>query len=183
MQEILDKWNIRIDYNILLSMWNESHRHYHTQNHLLDLINKINEIKSDISQKEYEKLIITSLFHDIVYDPMRNDNEEKSAQFLMDSCVNKDDNDILHIKQMILDTKTHESNDKLSRIFCEMDMSVVEGDFEGLLEWEKGISAEYKDFGTLYKEGRLKFLESLMDNYPRNSKNILKLIDWVKSNY
>ena len=67
MQEILNKWGIKIDYNLILNMWNESHRHYHSQNHLLDLLNKINEIKSDLSQKEYEKLVISALFHDIVY--------------------------------------------------------------------------------------------------------------------
>jgi hypothetical protein len=64
-----------------------------------------------------------------------------------------------------------------------MDMDVVKGDFEELLEWERGIGEEYKEYGNLYKEGRLKFLESIMDNYPTNSKNILKLIDWVKKNY
>jgi pantetheine-phosphate adenylyltransferase len=183
MQEILDKWGIKVDYSMLLSIWNESHRHYHNQDHLLSLLNKINEEKPNISQKEYEKLIITSLFHDIIYDPMRNDNEEKSAQFFIDSCSDKNNNDVLHIKQMILDTKNHETDDKLSKMFCEMDMSVVKGDFEELLEWEKGIYSEYKSYGPLYKEGRLKFLESLMDNYPTNSENILKLIDWIKMNY
>ena len=63
------------------------------------------------------------------------------------------------------------------------DMGVVKGDFEELLEWERGIGEEYKQYGNLYKEGRLKFLESIMDNYPTNSGNILKLIDWVKKNY
>ena len=77
MQEILDKWGIKVDYNIVLSMWNESHRYYHTQNNLLELIEQINEKRNQLSQNHYEKLIITSLFHDIVYDPMRTDNEEK----------------------------------------------------------------------------------------------------------
>ena len=183
MQEILNKWGIKIDYNLILNMWNESHRHYHSQNHLLDLLNKINEIKSDLSQKEYEKLVISALFHDIVYDPMSNQNEEMSAKFLIDSSLDKTNPDILEIKQIILDTKTHEPKSKLSEIFCEMDMDVVKGDFEELLEWERGIGEEYKQYGNLYKEGRLKFLESLMDNYPTNSGNILKLIDWVKKNY
>ena len=84
---------------------------------------------------------------------------------------------------MILDTKSHEPQTQLSKIFCEMDMSVVKGDFERLLEWEKGISQEFKEYGSLYKEGRLKFLESLINNYPTNAENIMKLIDWVKINY
>jgi predicted metal-dependent HD superfamily phosphohydrolase len=164
-------------------MWNESHRAYHNQNHLLDLINQINENKSKFeSHKDYEKMVLCALFHDCVYDPMRNDNEEKSAEFFVNCCQEKNQ-DILDIKQMILDTKTHESTTPLSEEFNQLDMNIVERDFDQLLEWENGIREEYKPYGEMYKTGRLKFLESLLDKYPHNTDNLLKLIDWVKTNY
>ena len=84
---------------------------------------------------------------------------------------------------MILDTKTHKANIPLSETFNKFDMSIVERDFNQLLEWEKGIHEEYKAYGDLYKDGRLKFLESLLDKYPNNTENLLKLVDWVKKNY
>jgi predicted metal-dependent HD superfamily phosphohydrolase len=184
MQELLDKWSIKINYNVLLSMWNESHRAYHTQNHLLDLIDQINESKNNFeSNKDYEKMILCALFHDCIYDPMRNDNEEKSAEFFINCCQEKNNADILDIKQMILDTKTHEATTPLSEKFNQMDMSIVERDFNQLLEWEKGIKEEYKAYGDMYKTGRLQFLESLLDKYPHNTENLLKLIDYVKRNY
>jgi predicted metal-dependent HD superfamily phosphohydrolase len=183
MQELLDKWNIKLDYNVLLAMWNESHRAYHTQNHLLDLIEQIDENKSQYqSQKDYDKMILCALFHDCVYDPMRNDNEEKSAEFFLNCCQEKNQ-DILDIKQMILDTKTHEATTPLSEKFNVLDMNIVERDFNQLLEWEKGIREEYKAYGDMYKMGRIQFLESLLDKYPHNTENLLKLIDWVKTNY
>jgi predicted metal-dependent HD superfamily phosphohydrolase len=183
MQELLDKWNIKLDYNTLLSMWNESHRHYHNQNHLLDLINQINEKKNSFdSQSDYEKMVLCALFHDCVYDPMRSDNEEKSAEFFENCCQEKSQ-DVLDIKQMILDTKTHEATTSLSEKFNHLDMNIVERDFEQLLEWETGIGQEYKAYGELYKVGRLHFLESLLDKYPHNTENLLRLIDWVKINY
>ena len=183
MQELLDKWNIKLDYNVLLAMWNESHRAYHTQNHLLDLIEQIDENKSQYqSQKDYDKMILCALFHDCVYDPMRNDNEEKSAEFFLNCCQEKNQ-DILDIKQMILDTKTHEATTSLSEKFNVLDMNIVERDFNQLLEWEKGIREEYKAYGDMYKMGRIQFLESLLDKYPHNTENLLKLIDWVKTNY
>jgi predicted metal-dependent HD superfamily phosphohydrolase len=183
MQELLDKWNIKLDYNVLLAMWNESHRAYHTQNHLLDLIEQIDENKSQYqSQKDYDKMILCALFHDCVYDPMRNDNEEKSAEFFLNCCQEKNQ-DILDIKQMILDTKTHEATTPLSEKFNVLDMNIVERDFNQLLEWEKGIREEYKAYGDMYKMGRIQFLESLLDKYPNNTENLLKLIDWVKTNY
>ena len=51
MQDILNKWGIKVDYNILLGMWNESHRHYHNQNHLLDLIDQVNEKIDFLTEK------------------------------------------------------------------------------------------------------------------------------------
>lgn len=183
LQELLNKWNIKCDINTVLAMWNESHRHYHNLNHLNDIIDQINENKSKYSGKEYEKLMLTALFHDCVYDPMRSDNEEKSAQFFIECCQDKTNSDILEVKQMILDTKTHESTTNLSESFNHYDMSIVERDFDQLLEWENGISEEYKSYGEQYKEGRLKFLESLLDKYPHNTENLLKLVEWVKNNH
>ena len=183
MQELLNKWGIRVDYNILLNMWNESQRSYHTQNHLLELIDQINESKSKLSQTQYDKLILCALFHDIVYDPMRQDNEEKSAEFFENCCLDKNNPDLREIKQMILDTKTHEAKTELSELFNCFDMKVVEGDYEKLLEWENGIHQEFQAYGELYKHGRLNFLETLLDKYPQNTENLLKLINYVKTTY
>lgn len=183
MQELLNKYKIKIDYNIILNEWNSNIRYYHTQNHLLDLINQINENKNSLSEKEYEKLILCSLFHDIVYDPTKSNNEEKSASFFINCCQDKTNPDVLEIKQMILDTKTHEAKTKLSEIFNKFDMNIVERDYNSLLEWESGIYEEYKFAGDKYKNGRLQFLESLLNKYPENMGNLLKLIDYVKTNY
>lgn len=184
LQQLLNKWNIKCDINTLLSMWNESHRSYHTLDHLNDLISQINENKSKYSEKEYEKLLITSLFHDCIYDPLKPDNEEKSAEFFLECCVNKSDTDIQEINQMILDTKTHKANTKLSESFNYYDMNIVERDFTQLLKWEEGIHEEYSVYDNeMYKKGRLLFLESLLDKYPTNSENLLKLIEWVKNTY
>jgi predicted metal-dependent HD superfamily phosphohydrolase len=183
MRELLDKWNIKVNYNVLLAMWNESHRAYHTQNHLLDLIDQINESKNQFeSNKDYEKMILCALFHDCVYDPMRSDNEEKSAEFFL-SCCQEKNQDILNIKQMILDTKTHEATTPLSEKFNQMDMNIVERDFDELLEWERGIRFEFEPrYGyESYKIGRVQFLEKILDKYPHNTENLLKLIDFVKN--
>lgn len=183
MQELLYKWGIKVDYSLLLTMWNESQRSYHTQNHLLELIDLINEYKDNVSQKDYEKLLLCALFHDIVYNPMEQNNEEMSADFFINSCVDKNNPDVLEVRQMILDTKSHIANTKLSEIFNSFDMKVVESDYEKLLEWENGIYNEYSAYGDMYKTGRISFLEKLLDKYPQNTNNLLKLIDYVKKSY
>ena len=183
LQQLLEKWNIKCDINTVLAMWNEAHRSYHNLNHLNDLISQINENKSKFSEKEYEKLMLAAIFHDIVYDPSSSTNEEDSVNFLMECAVDKNNKDILDVKKMILDTKKHESTTNLSESFNSYDMNIVERDFDQLLEWEKGISEEFSVYSKeQYKEGRLKFLESLLDKYPNNTENLLQLIDHVKSN-
>jgi predicted metal-dependent HD superfamily phosphohydrolase len=127
--------------------------------------------------------MLSAIFHDIVYDPSSSTNEEDSANFLMECAVDKSNKDILEVKQMILDTKTHNSTTNLSESFNYYDMNIVERDFDQLLDWEKGISEEFSVYPKeQYKEGRLKFLESLLDKYPNNTENLLQLIDHVKSN-
>ena len=183
LQQLLEKWGIKCHINTILSMWNESHRSYHNLNHLNDLISQINENKSKYSEKEYEKLILTALFHDVVYDPASKTKEEDSANFLIECAVDKKNSDILDVKQMILDTKTHNSTTNLSESFNNYDMNIVERDFDQLLEWERGISEEYSIYSKEeYKEGRLKFLESILDKYTHNTENLLKLVEWVKNN-
>lgn len=187
LQNLLDKWNIKCDINTILGMWNESHRSYHTLDHLNDIIKQIDENKYAFTDIQYEKLILTALFHDCVYDPMKQDNEEKSAEFFLKCCEDKTNRDIQDIYQIILDTKTHEPSNRLSSNFIQFDMNVItNGTFEQLLEWEKGIAEEYKGYGNdAYKEGRIKFLESLLNKHPYiyNSDNLEKLIEWVKENY
>lgn len=185
-QTLLDKYKIKADANMLLDMWNESHRHFHNLDHLSSLIEQIYVQYGDnkIDEKQKELLCLTALFHDIFYEPNRQDNEERSADFFINLCEDKN-NDILEVKDAIIDTKEHSSSKPLSKIFNKFDMSVCESDIDVLLNWEDGISEEYIPFygKEKYKEGRLSFLESLLDKYPNNSENLLKLIDWVKENY
>ena len=182
---LLEKYKIKADINMLLEMWNEPHRSYHNLNHLVDLTNMINSDYANhkLNQTTTEKLLLTSLFHDIVYNPQRTDNEAKSAEFFINMCEDKKNVHILDIKQAILDTATHTGDNYLSELFNKYDMNIVERNFESLLEWEAGIHEEYKFAGELYKTGRLKFVESLVDKYPLNSSNLVKLTEYIKTNY
>ena len=185
MQDLLDKYEIKIDYNTLLEMWNESHRHYHNQNHLLNLIEQINEYSKThkCSESFYDKLILCAIFHDCVYDPKQTNNEELSAEFFI-NCCESGNTDILEIKQAILDTKSHNGLTELSKVFNIFDMHIINENYDKLLEWENEIYEEYKFAGSdKYKEGRKKFLESMLDKYPNNTENLLKLIDYVDATY
>lgn len=186
LQDLLDKYRISTSSDKLLERWTEPHRCYHGITHLQDLAKQINDAVNAerITEKQKELLLLIALFHDIIYDPTRQDNEERSAEFFMSLCADKTDPDILSVQQAILDTKTHVAQTGLSKIFNEMDMNIVERSFDELLDWEKGIRAEYNMFNSeMYKQGRLQFLHTLPAGYPLNEVNLNRLIDWVVKNY
>lgn len=186
INELLIKYKIKANANMLLDMWCESHRSYHNLDHYMDIEGMITEDYSNsiIDEKTCEKLRLTNLFHDIVYDPTRDDNELKSAEFFMSLCLEKNNKDILEIYQAILNTASHKGTDMLSEKFNKYDMNIVERDYNSLLKWEEGIHEEYKFVGNdMYKKGRLSFLEKMVNRYPKNGDNLTKLIQYVKINY
>jgi pantetheine-phosphate adenylyltransferase len=183
---LFNKYKISVDPKFVLDRWSEPHRHYHNMNHLNDLISQINEDYADgkLNESEREKLTLTALFHDLVYEPDRNDNEERSADIFYRFCSEQYNVDLVEVKQMILDTKNHIPSTPLSRRFIDYDMNICERNYDELLEWEEGIREEYSMFADgEYKSGRIKFLESILDNYTSNMDNLLDLINFVKSNY
>jgi len=186
LQSILNEFGVKCDVKTLLDKWNESHRFYHDLNHLTDLISQINEDYGDgvIDSNQRKKLIITALFHDIVYEVGSDNNEEKSANLFLKFCSEKHDIDVVEIRQMILDTKNHVASTPLSEKFISYDMNICQRGINELLDWEKNLRKEYSDIDTgVYKKHRLIFLEGLVDKYPKNMDNLLDLINWVKDNY
>jgi predicted metal-dependent HD superfamily phosphohydrolase len=175
ISEILKKYDININLKEILNKWNEPHRGYHNIEHLKDLLRQIGKVDSE----EKELLVLVSLFHDIIYEPNKNDNEEKSAEFFLNSTTNiKPEIELVY--QTILDTKKHESSNSLSKKFNEMDMKVVTRGFNELMKWEEGIRKEYSMYSDSdYKKGRIEFLKSLLKKYSENKDNLLKLIDYV----
>jgi predicted metal-dependent HD superfamily phosphohydrolase len=182
IRDTLQKWEIHYTWYEITKKWSETHRFYHTLEHLMDLLDQI-ERKYPKPSKERDKLVITALFHDIIYNPTRGDNEEKSAKFFLAHCKEETD-DIYEIYDMILATKTHESESDLSKIFNDMDMDIVTRNFDELMVWEEEIREEYGVYtDEEYREGILTFLRSLINKYPQNKENLLNLIDWVNRNY
>jgi pantetheine-phosphate adenylyltransferase len=180
LQTLLDKWHFKCRLSELQSMWNEPHRGYHTTKHLHDLLQQI-QTTPDLSEKQREMLMLTALFHDIVYDPTRTDNEERSVDTLYKYASDTND-DIRAIADCIRDTKTHEPRTHLSSLFSEMDMHIVVEPLANLLEWERGIAYEYSFMAkSEYIEKRTQFLKSIVEKYPQNAPALNALISIIQT--
>jgi predicted metal-dependent HD superfamily phosphohydrolase len=73
------------DENLAEKCWTEieknytnKKRHYHTLQHLDNLLLQLTEVKNSI--QSWDTILFTLYYHDVIYNPLRSDNEEKSAK-------------------------------------------------------------------------------------------------------
>jgi len=159
----------------IILRYNEAHRYYHTIEHIQDVLTKLKE-------KGFEKndeLFLAAVFHDIVYNPKSNTNEEDSAALFLSesksSSLSTEQKE--HIKNLILDTKSHKPSVKFSEEFIAIDLSVFDGTLGDLIKYEKQIFKEFQfvDYKT-YKTKRIEVLNHFNTNGKLNG-----LIDYVNT--
>lgn len=76
--------NYTDDIRLIEELWTEIEknysnpkRYYHTLQHLENIFIQLTEIKSEI--QDWDTILFTLYYHDIVYNTAKSDNEEKSA--------------------------------------------------------------------------------------------------------
>lgn len=171
------------DISPIIARWQEPHRYYHNLEHLDFLIDKIDKLyeQQAIDEAAYRQLLMTAYFHDVVYDPRKQDNERQSAAFWVQQCQPSHPECEL-IRQMILDTESHKGQSELSKVFCDLDMYIVRNAvFFELLDWERKIFKEFQflDY-SLYKSLRIALLKRFREQYPENAKSLQHLIDYLE---
>jgi predicted metal-dependent HD superfamily phosphohydrolase len=106
------------------------------------------------------------VYHDAVYNPLKKDNEEKSAVFAEERMkfINVPSPVIERCKNHILVTKSHrESADPDTNIFTDADLSILGQDWETYLEYCRQVRKEYSIYpDMMYNPGRKKALEHFL---------------------
>jgi len=186
--DILNKWNISISLQDILIYWNQPNRFYHTEeNHLIPMIAEI--LDNNFDEETNEIMIISALFHDIIYDPKQFDNESNSIKLLESvcKCENIEDRRKLEIVYDIINmTKNHVPKGRLQEFFAHFDLKILTEDFDKIMDWEKLI---YKEFEWVnwkdYKIKRIKILRKLINQEYRhvnvNKQGILNLINVIEN--
>jgi predicted metal-dependent HD superfamily phosphohydrolase len=169
----------------LPNLWKDKKRFYHNTGHLIQIIQ---DIEKNMYFKElplYEKhtLLLAAFFHDAIYDPKKQDNEDASIRFLKSVYISKDAK-MLHVVCDLIETTKHRKRPikKLQRIFWDADNSKFKGSYEDFFKVEKQLQREYSFMSKEeYKEKRLKFLEQNIGLFGTiGDKNIKKLIEYIK---
>jgi predicted metal-dependent HD superfamily phosphohydrolase len=148
-------------FNDLVSRYSERHRHYHRLEHVNACLELLDEISDSIANLFNIEAAIW--FHDVIYDPEKKDNEEKSAKyakaFLESIGLNS-----LEIEHLILLTK-HPSSPVTSdeKYLIDIDLSILGANEELYDSYELWIREEYAPIPNfLYRKGRKEVLNSFV---------------------
>ncbi len=163
--------NYSTDDNLTIEFWDDiesnyssKNRHYHTLNHLENLLNQLSEVKNEI--KDWNCILFTLFYHDIIYKATKSDNEEKSADFALKIMTELSVSNFMidNCKNQILATKTHSINsDSDTNFFIDADLSVLGQDWNSYSSYYKNVRKEYSIYpNILYNPGRKKVLKHFL---------------------
>jgi predicted metal-dependent HD superfamily phosphohydrolase len=139
-------------------------RHYHTLQHLDSLLAQLTDVKAEI--QNWNTILFTLYYHDIIYNSLKSDNEEKSAE-LAEKRMNQilvSNDKIEHCKKQILATKSHiQSTDNDTNYFTDADLSVLGQTWETYSLYYKNVRKEYSIYPDfVYNPGRKKVLNHFL---------------------
>jgi len=151
-------------FDDLAKRYAEKHRYYHTLRHVDTCLTLLGEVVSLVSDLFSVETAIW--FHDLIYNPLRNDNEVMSAAYA--KCFLKSikvpDHEIAKIERLILLTK-HPSNPLTEdeKYLIDIDLSILGADVVLYDQYEKWIRQEYAYVSdVLFRKGRGEVLRSFL---------------------
>ena len=154
----------------LVTLYSEPQRHYHTIEHIYNCLIEYKKYCNDIKTLESVKIIEAIWWHDAIYLPKSNTNEEDSAELYVMQAKEQglDRNhlqEIEEIKEMILCSKHHIPKTENEKIFCDIDMSILGYNDAEYLKYTSGVEKEYSFVPqNIFCNGRLVFINKLIDS-------------------
>ena len=135
-------------------------RYYHTLKHLEYIYNELEKVKLN------HILEFSIFYHDIIYDVEKIDNEEESAKLAISQLkkLNISEEDKTAIKQLILETKTHQATSTQNKLFLDADLSILGSNPIEYKNYIQKIQKEYRVYNkSVYRKGRGKIIKMFLE--------------------
>ena len=151
----------------LAAAYGASDRHYHTLRHVQVLVGAVQREAAALHDALVVQLAVW--FHDAVYNPLRDDNEARSAvqarEFLAETTLSKARQQ--RVAFLIECTKDHTQpsppDDTDLQLFLDADLGILGASEKDYWQYARQVRQEYQlvpDF--LYRRGRRKVLTKLL---------------------
>lgn len=151
----------------LIDRYQETHRGYHTVEHLLDLAEQFEQHR-DLFGKDTKAVIATLLYHDAVYECINGEDEKNSAIYMRDTLqkLGVDGGILDTADRIILATADHSAakGDDIGQLFLDMDMSILAASPARYDEYLEGVAYEFQ---TKHGISKADFLTARVDRFLR----------------
>jgi predicted metal-dependent HD superfamily phosphohydrolase len=148
----------------VIENYSDRNRHYHNLDHLTQLLQQLLPFKTKV--ENWDAILFATYYHDIIYDVLRNNNEENSAAYASErlTILKVPAQQIELCSQHILTTKSHSSSDSSdTNLFTDADLSILGSNWETYDHYCQKIRKEYAIYpDLLYKPGRKKVLQHFL---------------------
>jgi len=156
---------------LIQELWNDIEIHYtsikrqyHNLAHLENMYVQLQTCRDQI--KDWDTVLFSLFYHDIIYKSTAKDNEEKSALAAIKALtqIGYPKEKIRLCGEQILATKSHElSSDNDTNLFTDADLSILGSDEESYFEYSRQVRKEYAIYPDfMYNPGRKKVLQHFL---------------------
>ncbi len=149
----------------LASYYSEPHRYYHTLWHIADFLNEFEEVPLVLKPRERKAACLAVWYHDAVYNPTKNDNEEQSALIAESHLTQAGMSDIIgEVLPLIIATKhIHLPENELEDMIVDADLSILGRDNDKYRHYAHAIRQEYSMYSEKdYRSGRATFMAKFL---------------------
>ena len=174
---VLDRLGVpRATRGLIIEQHSQPHRHYHTLRHIDLMLRQIPD-----NHACTREMFVAALFHDIVYDPGKSDNEEQSLSTFLSvagTIANDGPVDTALVSSMILATKGHQfrdeatASDQAVNLLLKADLSILWHPDPDVYAWyAKGVREEFSFVpDDAFRKARSRILTELRDDLLRSGK-------------
>ena len=153
----------RTEWAAVVDAWSEPHRRYHGLTHLAAVLGVVDELAGAAADPDAVRL--AAWYHDVVYDPLRGDNEEVSAgraRTGLHGLVPEDR--LAEVERLVLLTAGHDPGpgDDDGAVLCDADLAVLASEPAQYAVYASAIREEYGHLSDEeFTAGRIAVLERL----------------------
>jgi len=151
--------------SILIKKYQQKHRAYHNLDHVVDCLHQLDRYKDEIDDIKIIELAIW--YHDIIYNPYKKDNEQKSAEASSEFLLRQNANSqlIQKVYDLILSTiHIKPPKNKSEAIIMDIDITILGSSEERYGEYCAKIRKEYKWVpNIIYRKKRKEIMTRFLD--------------------
>ena len=148
-------------YRDVVTRYGEPHRHYHTLEHIAEVLQVVDELDGG-AEVEW-----AAWLHDVIYDVRAADSEARSAGYAGEvlAQLRAPDDVIREVQRLIELSATHEvvGGDRNGALFVEADLAILSSSLDRYDQYVRDVRREYAHVDDeSWRTGRSAVLESLL---------------------